>query len=108
VASKNATPSQASDQKVKGMFNIYGRKLPDPDQIAHNIVQLRDEDVRRARRIAIRRNRDFASCFFPLGGCNSRWWISPACTSTVLSVGYMTRDWSWNALDLLLVSMGFY
>ncbi|MCG8509071.1 MAG: hypothetical protein MI741_07560 [Rhodospirillales bacterium] len=91
------------------MFNIYGRKLPDPDQIARNIVQLRNEDMARARRLAIRRNRDFVSCFFPLGNSsNPRWWISPVCTSTVLMIGYMTRDWSWDALDKVLLSMGFY
>ncbi len=90
------------------MFNVYGRKLPDPNQIARNLAQLREEDRRRAQRLALRGVYEPTTCMFPLGSCHPRWWISPVCVSTLLLIGFLARDWSWHALDMMLTRMGFY
>jgi len=89
------------------MFNIYGRKLPYSDEIALNLIQLAEEDGGRLRRIAIRAGHEPHTCMFGFGKSSPRWWISPVCVSTLLLVGYMTKDWSWQNLDLMLTRMGF-
>lgn len=86
------------------MFNIYGRRLPDSEQIARNLVQLAEEDRRRARRLALRSQRGGT---FALGTANTNWWVSPLCCSSLLAIGFLTRDWSWRILDHVLVQMGF-
>jgi len=87
------------------MFNIYGRKLPDPEQIARNLVQLAEEDSGRARRLRFRRGA--ARCLFAFGASNPRWWVSPLCCTSALMVGFLMRDWSWRVLDVMLTRIGF-
>ncbi len=89
------------------MFNIYGRKLPDAGQIARNLIQLAEEDGGRMRRIALRAGHEPHTCMFGFGKSGSRWWVSPFCFSTLLFVGYLTKDWSWMNLDLMLTRLGF-
>ncbi len=90
------------------MFNIYGRKLPDPNQIALNLVQLAEEDRRRVQRLALRGTYEPTTCMFRFGSSHARWWISPVCTSTLLLIAFLAKDWSWNALDMMLTRLGFY
>lgn len=90
------------------MFNIYGRRLPDADQIARNLVQLAEEDRGRARRMALRAQSGGRSCLFAFGTVSPNWWVSPLACSSLLAIGFLTRDWSWQILDHVLVQMGFY
>lgn len=88
-------------------FNVYGRRLPDSDEIARNLIQLAEEDQGRLRRLAIRA-RGGRGCLFDLGACHPRWWISPVCFSGVMVLGFLMRDWSWRTLDQVLTLIGFY
>ena len=90
------------------MFNIYGRKLPDPNQIARNLVQLAEEDRNRVRRLALRGTYEPTTCMFRFGTSHPRWWVSPVFGSTLLLIGFLAKDWSWQTLDLMLTRMGFY
>ena len=91
------------------MFNVYGRKLPDPNQIARNLAQLREEDRRRVHRLALRGVYEPTTCLFPLGtSSHRRWWVSPVCVTTLLLIGFLAKDWSRHALDMMLTQMGFY
>lgn len=94
-------------QKGFPMFNVYGRKLPDPQEIAHNLIQLANEDQGRMRRLALRSHGSRA-CLFGFGSAAGRWWISPVCFSGLMIAGFLMRDWSWHTLDLLLTRIGFY
>ena len=88
-------------------FNVYGRRLPDPQEIARNLIQLADEDHGRIRRLAIRADGG-RTCLFGFGASHPRWWVSPVCFSGLMAAGFWMRDWSWHTLDLLLTQIGFY
>ncbi len=89
------------------MFNIYGRILPDPEQLARNLIQLAEEDSGRLRRIELRAGHEPHDCMFRLGKSSRHWWISPTFASTILFVGYLTKEWSWQTLDMALTRLGF-
>ena len=88
------------------MFNVYGRKLPDPQEITRNLIQLAHEDQGRVRRLAIRSHGN-RTCLFGFGSSSGRWWISPVCFSGLMILGFLIRDWSWRTIDLLLTRIGF-
>ena len=96
-----------STQKGFVMFNIYGRKLPDPEEITRNLAQIEEEDTGRLRRISLRQRWSGRRRTFEFGRSSRRWWISPVFGSALLVVGFVTKDWSWQALDLLLTRLGF-
>ena len=88
-------------------MNVYGRRIPEQIEIARNLAQLVKEDEGRARRIALRRRGTDRRYYHRMGPVSHRWWVSPVCALTVMVFGYLTKDWSWHALDAFLTGLGF-